>query len=475
MDISKKNFFYSVIIFLLPLIYFLESNHKNFNFEYYFVFFILVLSTIIFSIVFGIIFIRFFNDTDLSKFLLTSIFYFIMIVFFGNLYNYFDGILFKNKGEIVFLISFSLFLIIVLSSKINKFFVIFSLTIFLISIIKIFVFEINKKISIKKDNYIINFENYKIQNNKDIYIIIFDAAISLEEFDKIYKLNTKKEFLNNLPYKYIYHKNIKPLANNSGEAIKKILNFNRINKIDNSNKFPEILTPKNFINTDIKKFIDINNFDFYFFGNSTVNCSSHNIKLCFDVKVEKKTIYFFYMNEVLDELYKYSFFKMLKKKVLFTLNIDPKINNKILKMQHELNIPLSDYSIKKFNNNKNNMFLFYNYLPHEPYFYDKNCGYKKIKINEELNYYDGYKDNYLCMIKSIKIFLNKISKNPKNSNIIILADHGFPLISAINNKKGNIDINQDIFLISNNYENCAIELNSKKQNVKTILLQTLKC
>ena len=92
----------------------LESNHKNFNFEYYFVFFILVLSTIIFSIVFGIIFIRFFNDTDLSKFLLTSIFYFIMIVFFGNLYNYFDGILFKNKGEIVFLISFSLFLIIVL-------------------------------------------------------------------------------------------------------------------------------------------------------------------------------------------------------------------------------------------------------------------------------------------------------------------------------------------------------------------------
>ena len=157
MDISKKNFFYSVIIFLLPLIYFLESNHKNFNFEYYFVFFILVLSIFIFSIVFGIIFIRFFNDTDLSKFLLTSIFYFIMIVFFGNLYNYFDGILFKNKGEIVFLISFSLFLIIVLSSKINKFFVIFSLTIFLISIIKIFVFEINKKISIKKDNYIINF------------------------------------------------------------------------------------------------------------------------------------------------------------------------------------------------------------------------------------------------------------------------------------------------------------------------------
>ena len=48
-------------------------------------------------------------------------------------------------------------------------------------------------------------------------------------------------------------------------------------------------------------------------------------------------------------------------------------------------------------------------------------------------------------------------------------------MSAINNKEGHIDINQDIFLISKNYENCAIELNSKKQNVKTILLQTLKC
>ncbi len=79
------------------------------------------------------------------------------------------------------------------------------------------------------------------------------------------------------------------------------------------------------------------------------------------------------------------------------------------------------------------------------------------------------------MINSIKIFLDKISKNPKNSNILILADHGFPLKSAINNEPGNIDINQDIFILSKKYKNCPIGLNSKKQSVKTILLQTLKC
>ena len=117
------------------------------------------------------------------------------------------------------------------------------------------------------------------------------------------------------------------------------------------------------------------------------------------------------MNDILDELYKYSFFKMFKDKVYSKLNLDPKINNKILKLQYELNIPLSDYSVEKFNNNKNNIFLFYNYVPHEPYFYDKNCGYKKIRINKKLNYYDGYRDNYLCMINSIKIFWIKSQKS----------------------------------------------------------------
>ncbi len=364
MKLLNKNFYFSAVIFLLPLIYFLESNHKNFNFEYFFVFFILIILTIILTFICGFIFIKFFNDTNLSKLLLTSIFYFIMIIFFGSLYNYFDGILFKNRGEIVLLISFSLFIVIAISSKASKFFVIFSLVIFLISIIKIFFFELSTKISNKENISIINLENYKVKNKKDIFIIIFDAAISLEEFDEIYNLNTKSEFLNILPHQFIYHENVKPLSNNSGEAIKKVFNFNRIHNKDNSIKFPEILTPKNFINTDIKRFSEINNLDFYFFGNSTVNCSSHNIKLCFDVKVEKKTIYFFYMNDILDELYKYSFFKMFKDKVYSKLNLDPKINNKILKLQYELNIPLSDYSVEKFNNNKNNIFLFYNYVPH---------------------------------------------------------------------------------------------------------------
>ena len=138
MKLLNKNFYFSAVIFLLPLIYFLESNHKNFNFEYFFVFFILIILTIILTFICGFIFIKFFNDTNLSKLLLTSIFYFIMIIFFGSLYNYFDGILSKNRGEIVLLISFSLFIVIAISSKASKFFVIFSLVIFLISIIKIF-------------------------------------------------------------------------------------------------------------------------------------------------------------------------------------------------------------------------------------------------------------------------------------------------------------------------------------------------
>ena len=51
-------------------------------------------------------------------------------------------------------------------------------------------------------NKIINnkdIQNLKIKNNKDIYIVLYNAAISLKEFDKIYNLSVEEKFLKNLP------------------------------------------------------------------------------------------------------------------------------------------------------------------------------------------------------------------------------------------------------------------------------------
>ena len=72
------------------------------------------------------------------------------------------------------------------------------------------------------------------------------------------------------------------------------------------------------------------------------------------------------------------------------------------------------------------------------------------------------------MINITEKFLKYSNKNLKNSNIIIIstkvltADHGFP-------------IKKHIFIVSKKYDECAIKLNSKIQNAKSIFLQTLKC
>ena len=141
-----------------------------------------------------------------------------------------------------------------------------------------------------------------------------------------------------------------------------------------------------------------------------------------------------------------------------------------------MNIPLLNFSFEKFNKNeKNNIFFFYNYLPHEPYFYDKNCEFKKNKYNYNLNYFDGYRDNYLCMIKTINEFFNKNNQNLKQAKVIILADHGFPLKDLIKKKYSPIDKNQNIFIITNKHEKCTIKLNSGTQKVNSLLIKTLKC
>ena len=484
MKITKSSFIYSIIIILLPFFYFLESNIKNFNSEYYIAFFLLIIISIFVSSILGLVLIRFFNDKNSEKFLLFSMFNFIMIIFFSYLYSYFNNIFFDNRAEIVFLICFCLFSILIFSSKLKKFFLFFCIISFILTIGKILYLETNNNISNKKIVSKLIYENFKISSKKDIYIIIFDGAISLDEFDEIYNLNVKEKFLENLPKEYIYHKNIKALSNNSGESIEKIFNFNSRDVNKRLLNFPKILKSSYFKNTDLKKFINMNNLNFYFFGNSTVNCSIYNINTCPDKERNKAKIYFFYLNEILEEFNNHTFFKMLKDKVYRKFTLEERLDIKILKLRHEMNIPLLNFSFKEFNKNeKNNIFFFYNFLPHEPYFYDKNCEFKKNKYNYNLNYFDGYKDNYLCMIKTINEFFDKNNQNLKQAKVIILADHGFPLKDINKKKKHNyspliktvIDKNQNIFMITNKHEKCKIKLNAGTQNVNSLLIKTLKC
>ena len=176
----------------------------------------------------------------------------------------------KNKGEIVLLICLILFSVIYFSNIIKKFFILFSIITFILFTGKIISYEIINKPSFNETNNTSNL-NFKRENNKNIFIIIFDAAISLEEFDEVYKLDIKNKFLSNLPDYAIYHENIKPLSNNSGESISQIINFNKDNKKYKLLNFPDVIKPKKFFNTDLSKLVKEKNINLYFFGNSKIN------------------------------------------------------------------------------------------------------------------------------------------------------------------------------------------------------------
>lgn len=471
----KSNLCNSTIIFLLPSIYLLETNLNSFNYEYYISFFILIIFKLSFIVLLSLLFIKFLNDKSLSKLLLTSVFYFLMTLVFTNLYNFLPNMFNKNKGEIVLLICLILFSVIYFSNTIKKFFIFFSIITFILFTGKIISYEIINKPSFNETNNTSNL-NFKRENNKNIFIIIFDAAISLEEFDEVYKLDIKNKFLSNLPDYAIYHENIKPLSNNSGESISQIINFNQDNKKYKLLNFPDVIKPKNFFNTDLSKFVKENNLNLYFFGNSKVNCSSHNLDLCLKKEIHKIKIYKFYLIEILEEYLKNSLFDKLTNKIYSVFDMKEKISTKILKEQHSMNNPISNFFIQTMDlSKKNNVLFFYNYIPHEPYFYNQNCDFKKEQISNRLDYYDGYKDNYLCMIKTIENFFQNNFEKLINSNFIIFADHGFPIASNIKGDFKPIDKNQNILIITKNYKKCNVASSSEKKDIINLLIKTLKC
>ena len=52
---------------------------------------------------------------------------------------------------------------------------------------------------------------------------------------------------------------------------------------------------------------------------------------------------------------------------------------------------------------------------------------------EDINFIlDGYQNNYLCMIETIEEFINSLTKIDPEANVLIFADHGFPISRRFN-------------------------------------------
>ena len=97
--------------------------------------------------------------------------------------------------------------------------------------------------------------------------------------------------------------------------------------------------------------------------------------------------------------------------------------------------------MKKMNNiefeNKGYFFFIHNMLPHTPYLFNSDCTLKSKPLLTTKNYiekhkhksgtigdFEGYKANYICMLKRVYEFVNFINKKDRNANVILISDHG---------------------------------------------------
>ena len=336
-----------------------------------------------------------------------------------------------NSGYIivVFLIVLSIGVIFIWSkhSKIlNKFAIIFSILITITFVYNFYIFsglstEHYEVKNTKSNNNLISINERKNFNN--IYFIIFDAMMPLENFKNDTVFKDKLDFNEN---------NIISQFNSDFRYIKgSVSNYNNT-KLSISSIFYN----KYFLDTESEKFKNYYNFYPYFFydQNKVNNLNLLNILRKNEVKFTwfsnsampcKNVIGIIcgssssFETDILNE------FKIFYAKTPIITILD--------KLTSSLNkeIPsddLLDY-IKDTNKikNKNNFFFIHNMIPNGSTVYDYNCN---IVEKKEINYSENpYLARYLCSIKKITELTKLISIYDDDALVLITADHG---VASIN-------------------------------------------
>ena len=271
-------------------------------------------------------------------------------------------------------------------------------------------------IKISKFNEI---KNYNIKNN-NVYYIIFDGMISLENAkkqniffkeDKIQKI--KKKIINN---------NLKYIDNSTANynltylTLASIFYFNSpINEMslkykNNNFFFPKLLTlnNQNTLNNILKK----HNYNFYYFGNNWNECNNNSINNINCYKPISNNNHIQLIETFLRNTPITPLLNILLKR-LFGYD----------KLQNNAQFFLKNYEtiideINKKNKSSNNFVFIHAMTPHPPYL-DKNC---KFNDNKNLT---KYSFSYECVINKILKITEFLKTNDPTSIIVFQGDHGW--------------------------------------------------
>jgi hypothetical protein len=379
-------FFVIGLLITFILTFFKFRNFYN-NFFFYIVSFFIFFKWYDLTIFFKKYFINYVGHISL-------LFVFVTIIIFFNL------IILKNK-KIVKIFFFNFFII---------YFIFLSFNI-LIQSLKID--NLQENFINKKDTQLLS----KIEDKKNIYYVILDGAMSPDRFELIYN---EKNVLKNSNIDLKNYRNFESVHSSYFDThltIGSIFNLNYVSNIFkeyNSNN----LYPKNLQRSNLKHFtpslikiLNDNNYKFIWYSNSIINCKNINESLCGFENKWKATSW----------INKNVLAKFLSRSPLVatTNKINPMI---LLDFYHQENDAIYKFLNNSdfYKNQKQLFFFIHSIMPHSPFVYDSEC---KIVDNEKSKTV-GYNMNYKCALKRIGELQNYISRNDKNSVLVLQGDHG---------------------------------------------------
>ena len=512
-NILKKNNYFILIFaslgaLLIPYLEFITHNIEALEpflfkslfqiFIFFLIFYFLSTATLYFLFK-----LRLINSIHISSIIFLVIFSYDK--FKAIIYFIFKETDFKFFGEISLLLVISLICLVIVFNKKNyfNFFKFINLYIILTVLFSfsVFFYKIDLNL-IKQKNYNqlekkLFFNDEEIQeikssrNNKNIYYLIFDAAIPLENYNKTFKsIDIKKEVNFWKKNGFSYVNNIKSSYDGTHLTISQIFNMdylitNKSDKYTSFNTFPTTMTKFN--ETMAGKILKEINYDFYWIGNAMQNCRFYLISSCLrDISgyqnnlnsLISNTTNYLNSNYILVTFLQKTPFMDLGNKLFENFR---SVNSAAEKAWYENDgaKKFFDYSNKLKNNSKNYFVFIHAIMPHgysaisdKPNVYNKDCSRGSLTKKEAENSRGdniiaklsgeliGYESNYLCFIKRVRQFVSFINKFDPNGVVIITADHGINIHGMSNS----------IFFLSKLNKKCKNKISNQIDQINAIRL-----
>ncbi len=440
-------FILSAIIIIIPNISFMNRNYleidnvfiKSIIINFFFYLFLITISAIFINFVF--------KKKIFNKLLIAiALFFFIFFYFFSSLkknlviviYDISDYDLSSISGEISFIILLFIYLIFIIlvlfkNNSFAKRFISIFIAICFFTEAYFLIYNLYKLKS-SKQNFVTAIDKKKISSinsKRNIYLIIVDDAVDLNEFEKVYKRNYSDKFLNTASkygFKYISGtKTAYPYSSNSIASaffMKYHLNEKNINDYPEDLIYPKILAEPFIYKLPLIKYLDDIDYDFFWFGNATKNCELYNQKLCHSNYLKNEKNILFSYNVILT-FYKSSPFYSIENRIRNLFKSYKSVEDNFKKRSFENNDSFKKFYKTNIKQDSKKFIFMHLMIPHEPFVYDSDCKFKKINTTYSPNdEHYGYKKNYECMLKKLEEFFSYIYNNDNNANIVITSDHG---------------------------------------------------